>query len=947
MANYVSAREKKYSEREATFVAVRGDAAAVKNARKEADALGVWEPSKGHNQDSLVRGVTARRIEDIVSSFNTTQIGSLDFLSADKFSVNYNVYGDLGRAPVLGENTNSIGIDVEWQVTDIKVKVRPGHLDKLTFHEDLVSVARNGIRSREAISKATGWSRQVLQNMSADDTNNLQYAITTACSGSNKLTRLVKGMLLFLETLEAGELDVHADALPSVSYTETDVAAAGRRHDQAYVYNSLPGFEMHEVILTCMVNAYPRPGVASHISIPSDAKQNVMVARGTVTQGMMRRRLNPAMVMSSVCRYASDTDCESKLHAALLIATSLKQNRYFERASLPKVVSFVDLMMPAVTKTDKSAFRPQVSHDLTVSLGRLHQMVSFGIVKDLATAAEMSSSQRVSAAAHVLEYLSRYSESARTMGLQMTGVPVLEGTEELDYMTGITEDQLSAILGTSILEALWLCGHSSAVCENGVMYMLKKGKHDLTRHGGAMEVLREEIREAGGVITGFNLPQGQFFVEGVNLGQPAPFKRRDRNRVSIPITHAHECDETIGRTVIARRNGGIGQKRISTIASPKTPPTFRPARRPISPKPLVFPVSPVNTTSSLPPYSPVSAYDPAERISSQEELFSPEPAEQEQSSPQAWQSVVSEMSGEVNKLTKYTPKDAELMVASPESQKLLVDAGVRLTQSEREQAERIYRLKGGNLVPTQEIMERWGKILLEIDGFEKDSRQMVTELVRRKMIGAWWLDINMENMLRERGVGLIAYEPKSGKMKAMMEKAGHGDSTQKATSMRRDWEGDLEELDKRAWPAVVNSKPMTELMELLGIQDNDHGFGNNLRQGVVRWISLYPHVPTDHLYRVVPWARDTSVMGMAGLLGLPPQYDDSFIELDYRYRASSITTRKFDRADSKFLELASRPGVERWVSQDMVSSLSKEFLVPSDMAEKLTKKGYRLFKSSY
>ncbi|ACT79251.1 capsid protein [Cryphonectria nitschkei chrysovirus 1] len=906
MSHYVSNSEQKYSEREATFVAIRGTANAVINARAEADSLKVWEPSKGELQDNQVRTTTARRIEDIVSCFSTSQIGSLEFLSQPSFAVNYNVYGDLKREPVIGENTNSIGINVDWSVNDVNVRVIPGQLQKLVMHESLVAVGRNGIRSREEISKATGWSRQALQNLSADEANNLQYAINVACGGASKLTRLVKGMMLYLEVLKAGELTVKMRPLTHMNYTETDVAAAGRTSDRSYIYNSLPGAEMHELVLTCMASAYPRPGCVSNVSIPSDAPVNVMIARGTQVTTPLNRLLNPVMVMSSVCRYATDTDCGSQLHAALLIASSLSQNRYFECATLPKVVSYADMLMPAVTKTDSQSARPQVTQELVVSLGRLHQMVSFATVKDLATAAELSASKRVAADTHVLEYLSRHARVTRLMGMQLTGVPILEGTDELDYISGLTKEHLSAILGTSILEALWLCGHSASVCENGVFSALKRGKHDLTVGGGGIAVLHEEIREAGAVVTGFNLPQGQFFTEGVNLGRATPFKPPKRTRVKMPITHAHECEVSKGRTVVTRREGGITSKRSSLLSPPRV---TRSRSSNGSVGSIAGRIVSFNPKLSSPPsYRTDSPDDPSEQLASLDGLFDEPEADR-----QSWQSVVEEATGMEVKATRLVPRDASLMSDDPTEVAIYDRAGVLLTDNLTVMAEKIYQIRGRGPVPTERLMRKIGAEMLEYDGYGRDSEEMVNILISRKMIGAWWERADMAKMLVERGVGTITYIPTESKMQKLLSGAGLKKESQIATSMGRAWVGDVHDLKRSDWPKVVNSIPMMDYLARYGVGEDTKGFGGLLRMTLVRWLSIHPDFEESNMLALVGWARGLSVSAITPVPGeVLPYFDDSFIEMEYANRSSSITVRAFDRADSKLLLLATMSGNRRW-----------------------------------
>ncbi|ADG21214.1 capsid protein [Verticillium dahliae chrysovirus 1] len=1014
MANYVSLKDKKYAAKVEAFVGIRGNASAIIEARRTVSKLTVWEPWRREEQgDAKVLGITAKRVEDVVNCFNTTQIGNLDYLARPKFCVNYNVYGDLDRTPVLGENTNSIDISVHWTTGPVKVQLIPGLQRKVLLHDDIEHAAKVGHVAREALSKATGWSRQGLYNLTADEFNSLLYAIGTCVGGSSKLTRLVKGMLLYLDALDEGRLDLDLHTLRGISFTEGDIAREARRDNQAYIYNSAPGFQPHELVLTAMASAYPPQGRASHVTIPADANEIVMVARGTLTAGRIQLRLTAANILTSVNRYANDTDCANDLHAALMIAASLRQNRYFTHAKLPKVTSFMDLLGPCVRNTGKNQLRPQMSRELSISLGRLHQMISFAIAKDLATAAEMSASRRVPAEAHILEYMMRYAPTIRLMGAGLTGIPVVEGTEELDYITCTSPDELEDILGTSILEVLWLASRETRVCENGVFYELKKGCHDLTRSGGSMEVLREEMREAGTTATGFTLPQGRFFVEGVNLGNDGPYKRPARRRIKMPIDHAHECDTEMGRTVIRRRNGGVARRRPDSVTyqpprqEPRTPEPFRPRRQPepspeSSPGDSIYEEAAESKSESPPPSyrPPVDSRSSSleSKHESEAALFDIEEgsedadqsgaaeldvtAKSQQPAPsvgemvktgltresssvpaspqrittslsrrgtslthkrgQSWTEIITSATNQQVRETKYTRKDVSVLFDSFSAQQFAEAAGIRVGDSEARCVEAIMHLRGKEPMP-REIFARYGEKLLQHDGYEDDSSEMFVIIVQGELIGAWWEgDDVLRKRLVDRGGKGIIYIPKGRKMRDLTASMGVGDDSREAMALGRNWEGDVLKLKRYDWRYVIYSKSMIQFMESQGVTEDMQGMGGSLHARLVVWLANNQDFPLHQIRSLLDWVRDTSMAFVHYADAPVPRYDHDFVEFDYSGRPSSAVPREYLPGDSKYILLACQSvGKKRWVSQEALTKLLKEFNVPKHIKGRLEDNKYR------
>jgi hypothetical protein len=538
----------------------------------------------------------------------------------------------------------------------------------------------------------------------------------------------------------------------------------------------------------------------------------------------------------------------------------------------------------------------------------------------------MSASSNLSADYYVRNYFLQNYKQIKATGALLSEVPILPGTEELDYFRGIGEGDVGELLGTSILEVLWLNGGHTQVCKNGVVMTLKKGTSDLTTNGGHLEVLIEEMREAGVGVAGFSLPKGRFFVEGVNLSKTKKLQRRVRSWKTIPIRHAHECDTDMGRTKIERKTPR--RNRNSMV----TPPRAEEQQR--------IRISRVSLSSEEPDTLPVyHSHEVSSDIASQHEsetnLFEPdlEALDEGGGGPSSWGAIVEEMQG--SPPTK-PPRDVDLMFSTREEKEVALECGLTLQDDVDSAGEKLLRMRYKKKL-SPDMWNRYGQSILRVAGYGSDAPAMMQLLTQFNAVNSFWFHEDEQKFvgsLKAKGVRLNEYEPREGKMRGILEQAGQSTLSR---SLNRSFSGNVTEVARHDWKKIVLSEPMRAMMEGLGISGGMTGFGGDLLMRMVDFLSVNPGVKLNDVSNLVPWVEGTTVnfLSPSGVHNVPVKWD--FDLLDYRSRASSMTSRDYSPEDSKYLYLATTSS--KWiVHKDQVQKLFDVFDVPGPLEEQLVRR---------
>ncbi|CAN7056642.1 unnamed protein product [Brassica rapa subsp. trilocularis] len=176
-----------------------------------------------------------------------------------------------------------------------------------------------------------------------------------------------------------------------------------------------------------------------------------------------------------------------ELESAMIIACSLRQNRYLDVVGLPAVVSQCDLIYPSLSgNVDGEGVREKTifSKEAAVMLGRFHQMACLVLFKDMDTNGVK---------------LIAYMEEQMSSG-------ILQMSNGMDWLKYIDDETMERLRKYSVFEGLWLVkSDPDKVLKGGVIRCLKRGVNDQTsicipglNTDDSFDVSKEEVILGGG-----------------------------------------------------------------------------------------------------------------------------------------------------------------------------------------------------------------------------------------------------------------------------------------------------------------------------------------------------------------------------------------------------------------------------------------------------------------
>ncbi|APR73429.1 capsid protein [Isaria javanica chrysovirus 1] len=955
----------------AAFQALRSGAAALAAGREKNRTLKVWSPNthRGAEDQFEKQSLYGRDIGGVAHYFDNKVSSALDIICEDEFAIHYQIFGDIGREAMFGNNNVGLFVHVKWEHLGIDVGLYPGPLDRLLARDKLTSAAREGIPDRDQVAKATGWNRNEVRGLQDADMSAFKGLLEQVRVGQSKLTRLVKGFLMLLECMERRHIDVVLQVQQTIVYGPQNVIQSFLADGRAYVYNSKPSQSVYSAVLWRMCEAYPPPELAgSHITIPSDGAHVVMVTEGQLTGNGGVVRLTPNLIYASMMTYAMDTGCTGHLQQALVIACSLQQNRYFSKVKLPKVVSVYDLMVPAFSQPTSKLDKPILSLPMARSVGRLHQMLAFTAIRDNLTAAELSTSAGFDPEVSMRAYLKSQGLIVSRMSSFISELSLLEATSSMKIHDQLDVADFRDLLSISVLEGLWLCQEAKKTVANGVIESLVRGVSDMSQETTTYDVLKRELRLANVAFRERDLPRGEFTVGWVSVTRLDSFKTiKPRKRTVKPIELVRECDFNPRLREIGRR-----RERFSRGKAPVTPP--RGTQIPIDRVKDRHIQSHRRRSSSL-----SYGYSDAERFagpSSEPEL--PELPREGASSPRRSPSPLIEdlpfvgdsMASRRSELTlpEYRPRnDSKSSVTSSGEayarSQLAAEAAGKSAAS-KEEIDNVVSDKSGQLTEDEVIN---GKLQEMTKGkFSDKERRAITRLV--KDVGAVRILVaskdrhqflksieQMQLLINYKGDALPGNSTMAKEMNVLIEKGrekGEGSGlVDQARQKRRLWSGDVTALPTYAIKYIVNSESWETFLKGRGVDPNattrldPKTTPTTLRQSIADKISTMPHARPSDVRLMAMWLegayndRFPSVLNRHDLdaIGEP-------MVLEYRKNPSSVGPRDPDDSDSRWLVLASR--VNRKVFDfDYLRMLCSNFIVPAGMRANL-REVYGLFDKS-
>nr|CAI9240339.1 capsid protein [Alphachrysovirus sp. 'dothistromae'] len=924
----------RYDEKTAAFNALRSGATALRRSKALSVKLTSWDPATraGASNFREKQNMLGRDIGSVANYFDNKRSSALEVICKDEFTVNYQIYGDIRREAVFGQNTLSIFFPIKWSQCEVNVSLYPDVLDKPIPREKFTTAAREGIPNRDDIAKVTGWNRNVVRDIQDTDISMFKVLIGQVMVGQSKLTRLVKGFLMLLECMERDHIDVVLDVQNTVLYNPTQVLNSFRANGRAYVYNSKPSSSVHTAVLWRMCGAYPPPEIrGSHIQIPADGANVFMVLEGAVPAQGQRVRLTQGLIYASIMAYAMDVSCTQHLQQALIIACSLQQNRYFSRVQLPAVVSVMDLMIPAFMTTSSRLDKPILSIEMATSVGRLRQMLMFMNVKDVLTSAELSTSRGFDPAQSMRSYMSSQAALITQMSSEISALCLVEAAIKMKVHEAMREDDFSDILNLSAFEGLWLCQEGTKSVKNGIISALVNGVSDLSGDMCSYDIVRREMDLGRIVYDPAAMPKGAFTVgwvcvsPSIKKAVPAP-----RKRLSRQVTLVHPCETKPGSTLrVSRkkrfmRNDHSGENETSRSPTPET--TIPVKLRFGSPK-----RSRSSTRDSVPPPYVEEISETSSTVSS-EEIYSRT-------------RLANEVMEKV-KRKEFVPLSPMTEVTSPTTTPVTptrsaIDAIVGNTAAQTTDYEKLEGLaKGSNVKLSGKEVGSLLAVLNRTKGaglieHARDITTLVDTMAEKQM----FLDYDGPAMsgnsnLAKRINQLIDFGAKRDTT---------GSQLRKMMEDKKAWKGEITTAPIAGLRHVVNTQPWIEFLTAEGIDINEKIDGRIMLQVLAETMSrLEDTFAPGDTKLVHEWITGTSTVRFPmditkeelTTLGAPSV-------LSYRVAPSSFGPREFTQEDSKYVVMAAR--INRCVfDTDVIANLSGKFTLPSWMMAGL-RENYGLF----
>ncbi|WZY87592.1 hypothetical protein YC2023_044327 [Brassica napus] len=194
-----------------------------------------------------------------------------------------------------------------------------------------------------------------------------------------------------------------------------------------------------------------------------------------------------------------------ELESAMIIACSLRQNRYLDVVGLPAVVSQCDLIYPSLSgNVDGEGVREKTifSKEAAVMLGRFHQMACLVLFKDMDTSfwndADRNRTMKSLLSTDDVKLIA-YMEEQMSSG-------ILQMSNGMDWLKYIDDETMERLRKYSVFEGLWLVkSDPDKVLKDGVIRCLKRGVNDQTsicipglNTDDSFDVSKEEVILGGG-----------------------------------------------------------------------------------------------------------------------------------------------------------------------------------------------------------------------------------------------------------------------------------------------------------------------------------------------------------------------------------------------------------------------------------------------------------------
>lgn len=497
----------------------RSKSSAWNNARIEYDGI-VEEPYYKLMSRSMDPAPLKYVLAGVAKYVDKRIKGGAYSLIQDSFIFDYDVRCNIDGPARYGEECINISVPVKWACNPVEVRYVPGPLRDVLVSPELTQVIHESkARSLNEFAGMVGLGVDEVRNSEAHRAGELVKVFATGTYGQSKIARLVKGCMLYLDFKEKGPRTYESFSLKGMEYRVKDLVKTLDYEDTAYVFNSNDGSNTASAILYSMCQEYPHPvfGGVAHVTIPADASSILLVAY-SYPKTKFQVMITAETIWGALVQYADQFRLGGDLEAALAIACSLRQNKYFTTVTLPGVISTCDIIYPAMTRMkDGVTMKTLISGDAAAMLGRVHQMVSLVLFKDLDTSMTNTAILNQTIDSSLRQLFKKDDRGlVEYMGDKCCS-EILKVTKSMNWMSGMDDASIAKMRSYSVFEGFWLVSNPKTVFKDGIMKCLKKGYYNqvgVMKPGLYMDTFRTLSKEVA-LATGTEM--GDMPVGGYNV----------------------------------------------------------------------------------------------------------------------------------------------------------------------------------------------------------------------------------------------------------------------------------------------------------------------------------------------------------------------------------------------------------------------------------------------
>lgn len=456
-------------------------------------------------------------------------------LASPVFIIDYDLRANLLKAAEYAIECVNLSFRVEWNVVDVRVELYPGVATNVIVTHELAPMMRDGkARDLTKFASATGLGMKEVRDDNSRNMPLLMDVFQSGSVGQNKLTRLVKGCLMYIDRLELGPTTVRHAELSTMKYNVESLIGTLDLEDTAFVYTKHDTAPSHNLILYSMCQSYPSPylGGADHVHIPADGRYIVLVGNNP-TRYCQDTYVSAELIMGTMIEYAEYFCLGNQIEAAMAIACSLRQNRYFKVVGLPSVLSGCDVIAPALGRLEAGVTeKTMLSIGAATMLGRFHQMSCLVLIKDVLTSVRNTSRNNYFLYDNIRDVLSRDRFTLLEYLEDKTFSGMLKISMDMQWLPYLDDEAMKSFDNISIFEGFWVVNNPLTALKDGAIRCLKKGvKKAISLHAPGLfmdsfDTLYNEVVLGGG-DENFNIPDGGYTISVSNircLRRPKPIE---------------------------------------------------------------------------------------------------------------------------------------------------------------------------------------------------------------------------------------------------------------------------------------------------------------------------------------------------------------------------------------------------------------------------------------